>query len=338
MTSKTFDINLKELERVEANGYQFSSLKLHMYGRDINNVFINTLRRVMMTNIPTYAFASECMIFDENTTVFNNDQLRVDFMNLPFPKTELELDYLDEEYWRNVKYDDKLREKHKLEKNIEIYINVINNTNSFKYVTTNDIKYYEDNEEQSKKYDEKYPLLLVRLRPSDTIKCRLKAVLGTGERHAIWFGASNSFFIESNDGYDITIESMGQFTEYELLWKACRYFQKKMNVMKDKLYNQFESKEKKLEKVENIELFFDGETYTSCYILTDVLQDMPEVKYAGVGKMNELVEQILVKIEYNEPTLQPLNTVYNAIDIIINKMKYLELIVYDVGKKYIKKY
>lgn len=62
------------------------------------------------------------------------------------------------------------------------------------YVTTNDIQYYEDNKLVQHKYNKNYPIVLIKLRPLEVFKCKLKAVLGVGERNAIWASANNAYY------------------------------------------------------------------------------------------------------------------------------------------------
>lgn len=332
--SPPFDINIEEVEKQETDGLKYSHLIVKMTGKTVEPVVINTLRRVMLNNIPIYAFPSECIVIENNTSVFNNDQMRIRLCQLPILNTKSELDYLEDKYWLDVNYANKEREKHPQEKSIELYISATNVDENIKNVTTNDVQYYEDNILVNNKYDKKYPIVLIKLRPKETFKCKLKAVLGTGERNVIWAGAGNVYYSYSEHEALMTIESHGQIDEYELMWKACRYMQNKFENLKHVIQEKYESSKTEINP-KTIELVLDNESHTIGGILMSVIQDNKKVAYAGVGKRNELVKQITLLIKYNEATSEPLKPIMDSIDYVIELMKYMEGKVYNVGKKYI---
>lgn len=341
MTTK-FDINIEEIEKNETNGLEYSSLTLKFSGKNVNEVLTNTLRRVMLNNIPTYAFPSECISIEENTSIFNNDQMRIRLTQLPIFKTPLDLSYLPEKYWYDVDYTSSTRPKHPSEKNIEIYIPSVNSNENIKCITTNDIQYYEDGKLNKNKYNKEFPILLIKLRPSESFKCRMKAVLGTGERNAIWSGAGNAYhnIVNSSDGNSIDhillhIESCGQFDEYELVYKACGFMQEKLLETKEKIYENYTSESSKDEPLKIVNITLDNESHTIGGIITYVLQERDDVEYAGIGKMNELVKQITLSIRYKKETKNPLEPIMQSIDYVIKMMEFMQAKVYKLGKKFI---
>lgn len=342
MASK-FDIHISEIERKETHDLEYSKLVLKFTGKDVSDVLINTLRRILLDDIPTYAFPTECIDIEKNTSVFNNDQMKIRLTQLPLLNMKLDLSYLDDDYWLNVNYASHERNICPLEKNVEIYINAKNFDESIKNITTNDIEYYVDNERTHHQYNEKYPIVLIKLRPTEVFKCKLKAVLGVGERNVIWSGTSNAYYNTETDGKDKTIatlfiESHGQFSEYELLWKACRYMQIKMNKLEEKIKNKYETVYSRCSDIANIELTLDEETYTIGGIITHFLQDLDIVEFAGVGRKNDLVKQITIKVIYKKTVKEPLEPIFNALSQCRNVVKQIENTIYDIGKKYIHKY
>ena len=148
-----------------------SKLVLKFTGTDINNIFINTLRRISMSDIPVYAFCSDLIKITANTSVFNNDMMRCRLEQLPIVNTDCDIFYLEDKYWKDVDYSDPKRLKHPKETMIDLQINSYNDTNDIKNVTTSDIRYFEDGEEVLNKYNVECPILLVQLRPAETLKC-----------------------------------------------------------------------------------------------------------------------------------------------------------------------
>lgn len=329
-----FDINIEEIQKVETKGLTYSSLVLKFSGKNVNEVLINTLRRIMLNNIPTYAFAPECISIGTNTSVYNNDQMRIHLMQLPVIKTPLKLNYLPEDYWLGVNYNSKERTKHEQEKSIEIYISATNKDENIKNITTNDIQYLEEGK-QVKKYNKEFPVLLIKLRPMETFDCKMKAVLGTGERNAIWSASGNSYFRIQDESIELTTESQGQFDEYELLFKACGFMQEKLVDLKKMIYDKYITETSKDEPLKNVDLTLDNESHTIGGILTYVLQDRDDVEFAGTTKLNELVKQITISVKYKKPMPKPLEPIMQSIDYITELMTFIKNKIYKLGKKYI---
>lgn len=326
-----FDITISEVERRPLNDLDFSYLTLKLSGKDVNCIFLNTLRRCMIDNIPTYAFPPQNITIpkDGNTSVFNNDQMRLRLSQLPILDTKLELAYLPNEFWKNVDYT-KERTLHPLEKQIELNLNVNNTTNSVMFATTNDIKYYEDGQLIENKYNQNYPIVLVELCPNQTFKCHMLSAIGVGENSAIWAGASNVYYKQVNEDYQMTIESNGQFDEYELLWKACKYMQFKMEEIKSLLESQPKPPSS------SVELTLMDDTYTPGNIICDILQNRKDVSYAGIYKLNQLIKTVIIRIDYVKELDNPYAPIYETMNHIINMMKHTENLVYKLGGKYMK--
>lgn len=311
-----------------------SKLVLEFKGKDNANVIINTLRRVVLDDIPTYAFCSDLIKITENNTIFNNDYMRLRLSQLPVLNVDFEPFYLDQKYWLNVDYSDPKRNKHPQEKQIDIAINVYNDTNQVKNITTNDIHYYEDGVEMNK-YNKECPILLVQLRPAETFKCSMKACLGVGDRDNIWAGASAAYYddlttdeitgnqIENKDNRTIfTIESQGQYDEYVLLIKACKFIIKKINDVRDEL----EKRHKNKEIVDGKELIIvlDGEDHTLGQLMNYMFQNHPDIESSGMGKPDHSIKSIRFKIACSDKLKTPLVAMYEQMDHIIELYTIIE--------------
>ena len=58
-----------------------SRLEFNITGKNLNYVVINTLRRVILSNIPIYAF--DKITINTNSSIFNNNYMRLRIENLP---------------------------------------------------------------------------------------------------------------------------------------------------------------------------------------------------------------------------------------------------------------
>lgn len=307
-----YDIKINEVELIKRNGLTPSKLTLEFTGKSVNSILINTLRRAMLNNVPAYAFPTKNTIIDKNDTIYNNDYMKLRLSQLPIYDTPLELNYIAPKYWKDI---EALKDPFK---NIEIYINSHNDTQNIVNITTNDIKYLEDGKEITGKYNEKYPILIIKLRPNEQFICKLKASVGVGEMSGIWSAASNVYFTEKEpNDIVMTIESQGQYDEYEILKKACQYIIERASDLKSIITKNYVPTNS-----EFMNLYIEDETHTMGNIMTDVLQNRKDVKWAGMMKLNQLMKHILIKIEYNEKIDNPNIPILETLDEISNIMKY----------------
>lgn len=349
--TKTFDISIYEVQKIinhvvdktiktddSKSKYTFkvpihSKLVLDFKGKDINNVILNTIRRVCFDDLPVYAFPSELINISANTTIFDNDMMKKRLSQLPVMDTPLDLYYLDQSFWRNVDFSDKKRLKHEKEKLIEVQINVTNDTQNIKNVTTNDIRYYEDGTEVFNKYNKDTPILLIQLKPADSFKCSMRAALGTGDLNNIWAGASMVFyddhstddikggFIQNKDNkITFTIESQGMMDEYMLVLKACLYIQKKLLDIKTEIDKRVKTNEIKDGK----SIFFDlvNEDHTIGSLINWAFQSHPDILFSGVATPDHLVK--LIRLKVNTDKKSPIPFMFEQIDYLIEIYKFLE--------------
>ncbi len=294
-----------------------SILKLKFINTNI--VIVNTLRRVSMDNIPCYAFHGDTMNFERNTSIaFNNDYLRLRFSQLPIHNIECDLFELPEQFWKNVDFSSPDREKHSLEKDIDIYINSRNTSGDIINVTTNDITTY-INHEETKIYDNKYPILLVKLKPNEELKCHLHAVLGIGEANNIWATSINTYYeLQDDNSIILSVESNGQFSEYDILIKSCKYIIKKISDIKNTI---------KESNDDTLIIELENEDHTIGNLITSFLQDNEKIKFAGMAKPDLLQKKIVIKTKgsssLTKNIIDSFNNIiktYNDIMSIIEKL------------------
>jgi DNA-directed RNA polymerase subunit L len=332
-TKSEFDISVKQLEY--SNDPFFGSLlKLLFEGKDINIKMINSLRRVSQCNVPTYAFPPEMINIENNTCVaFNNDYMKLRLSNLPIFNVDPKIFYLHEKYWDKTRmsYEDKKREKHKNEQLIDLYIDSVNTNNVITNVTTNDVKIFVDGNEV-KLYNQKYPILLIKLKPNDIFKCHMRAALGVGERDVIWVASTNSYHELMPDGksYSLTLESSGQFDEYNILIKSCKYLLKKLELIKNDIHHKVDTKQILESQTIKLELF--GEDHTIGEILNYEIQNNKDIIFSGVNKPNYFVKTIIITM-YSS-TESPLNAVFDSIDILMNKYNYIGKLITKLSEKH----
>lgn len=327
------DIKIKEINYTKKKDLINSRLELDFSGKDINNVVLNTIRRVIIDNIPTYAIPRDKIIIEANTSVLNNDQLQVRLENLPIFGISSELFYLHQKYWKDINFTDKEREKHPDEKLVQLYVNVHNNTPNNLNVTTNDIQFLVDGDIVNSGYNPSYPIVLVQLRPNETIKCNMTAVLGTSEIKAggaKWSATSSTAFDEINDMDDdngahhftFFMESLGQLSEYNILIKACKFINKKMDDIKTEYERQIKSKE--LLPSSQMQLEIQDEDYTIGQILTSLLQEHDNIIFAGGGRPDHQIKLFRIKAKTKDNKDNVIDAFFDCIDKTKNIVEHLE--------------
>lgn len=330
MTEKTIifenndlDIKIKELDKKSFDGLNSSHLKLKFEGSDLNIKIINMIRRSCTNSVPVYAYAIELINIIENTSVaFNNDMMRLDLSLLPIFDVDPEIYKLDEEYWYNVNYADKERKKHHMEKNIEFYLNYHNNSQEIVRVTTNDAQVYIDGK-QTEMYNKKYPILIIELKPNQTFKCHMKGVLGSAERRvdgALWKSCKRAFYEEIKDkeekSYEFTVYGNNQFSEYELLNRACQFMVNKLESLKKMIKDKDDKGEFPNEKT--IRFVFENEDHTIGEPINYELQDHKDIIFSGFSKADHLIKTGVITVSAIKE--KPVKQMLESIDILLNKV------------------
>jgi DNA-directed RNA polymerase subunit L len=325
------DIKIKELEKQKSDGLNSSFLKLNFEGSDFNIKIMNTIRRACSNNVPIYAYPVELINIIENTSIaFNNDMMKLDLSLLPVYGEDPEIYELDEEYWYKVNYSDKERKKHASEKNIEFYVAYHNNSQDIVKVTTNNAQVYVDGK-QTEMYNKKYPILLIELKPNQTFKCHMKAVLGIAERRddgALWKSCKRAYYNENinekdeTKNYEFVVHGNEQFSEYELLIRTCKFLVHKMSKIKKMIQDKDNKGEFPKEKT--IKFIFENEDHTLGEPLNYELQDHKDIIFSGFAKPDHLIKTGVITATSVKDT--PVNALLDSIELVsikINKIGYI---------------
>jgi DNA-directed RNA polymerase subunit L len=318
------DIKITQIHKQKPVDLTTSQLALEISGSSVNAELVNTLRRLALDYVPTYAFAKETINIekDGNTSIFNNDYMRLRLMQLTVPNIKTNISYLPEKYWRDVKYDDPEREKFKDDKKkLEIYMNVTNTTNSNMNVTTDSLKYYEDNEEKPEKFKTSFPSLIIQLRPQETFKFRAECVLGVGKRSNIWSAVGTSYYEEiTPEKFNLFLESQGQLDEYDILHKSCDIMRAKLNEFKDLLI------EKSIKNQDELLIRLPNEDHTLGNIINAYLQLHKNIAFSAVRKMDLLQDEVELKIKSVDNN--PLKYVLETVEYIIKLFNAIEKLLF----------
>lgn len=309
------DFSIKEILRVERKDLVDSQLDLLITGKSINCAVVNTLRRMAAESVPTYGFSPDPAMIDItfNDTIHDNDDMRNYLSNLAIPNLRPKPIFLSETYW-NVNYADPEHEKHPEDDlNIQLIIKAHNDTNSLMKVTTNDVTYVENMEIVKGKFNPDFPSLIIKLRPNQSFRCTMRASLSVGERDNRWSAVSNSYFDEKGPHqYLLTLKSLGQMDEYEIIVKCCMITVKRLESLKVLIGSEFKKHNFTTNKKVMIEL--ENEDHTMGNLLSRTIQDRPEVLHASYSKPDHHKKEIVLKV----------TSMDNAVGSVFSSIKYLQ--------------
>ncbi len=231
-------------------------LVLAIQGSGINHVIVNTLRRTIMELVPTYAFDKSDIEIRKNTSIYNNDYMRLRLSHFPVigienPDTNIDRS-AELEYEANISTFEKkiedlsiLEEKEKKireEKasNLVMFVNVKNsgeNAANIMNVTTDDpmVKFYYNGKIINSPYKQK--LLIIKLKPGEEFNCTATSTINIGLKGANFMPNSVCTFAELDSESDTTtdkkiyhlnLESLKQMTEKDMVLRACAIIDKKL--------------------------------------------------------------------------------------------------------------
>lgn len=300
-----------------------TSLEVLIKGSSIDESIVNTLRRVILAEIPVYAISKSSIKIEENTTIFDNDEMRQRLSMIPLPNINNSFYYLDPKYYPYVSgvygliAPDKEYPKDPTDDtDVKIYFNSVNEDNDIKSITTNDCKIYINNVEEKNIFNKNKPLLVIKLRKGEKFKCSMNAILGIAQLHNCWTAVSNCWFVKyDKHEYVLILKSLGQINEWTIVQRACKIVILKL----EKIRKIIKAKYPK-EIIGNsnmLVLQFEDENHTMGNLLTSALQKHKNVVFAGYKMDHLLIEEITIRVQTNGES-STLNVIDDAINYLID--------------------
>lgn len=310
------DVKVIKLSQRGSKNLETSQLVLEFSSKKISLPLINMLRRVSLLFIPTYAFTKDSINIEENTSVFNNDMMKLRLSQFTYPNIKNNIVDFEDKYWKNVDYSDPEREVHPDDKlDVKMYIDIKNDTNDIMNVTTHDAEYYIDNESTNDvlKYDK---CLLIKLKKGESFKCNAKLVLGIGLLDDIFAAAANCYYMEEDKNKcKFIIESQGQLSEKDILLKACDVSISRLNLIKNEMNEKYKDINDK-SNATKLQVLFENQDHTFCNCINDFIQDDKNTVFSGFSKPDQLKRESVIKI-VSLPNKPCINIIMSSIDEII---------------------
>ena len=155
-----------------------SRLEFDITGKEVNYVIMNTLRRIVLSDIPIYAYSE--FIFNKNNSIFHNNFIKNQIKNLPIWGIDNKIEFYEKLKVYNNEVNNEIED---LEDNVDLsvdkkinstsleqltmYVDYNNKSNDIITVTTEHAKFYFAQKQISNPYP--IPIQLVKLQPQQNI-------------------------------------------------------------------------------------------------------------------------------------------------------------------------
>jgi len=308
-----------------------SRLEFDITGKEVNYVIINTLRRMVLSDIPIYAYSE--FIFNKNNSIFHNNFIKNQIKNLPVWGIDNKIEFYEKLKVSNNEVNNEIED---LEDNVELsvdkkinstsleqltmYVDYNNKSNDIITITTEHAKFYFAQKQISNPYPT--PIQLVKLQPTQNITFTAVTSIGIEKENAIYSPVSICVYEEKKENeFKFIIESKGQITEKVILHRAIINLNKNI----ESILNQF------IENLDNNELSgqieIKNEDHTIGNLITHGLQNHKNVTFASYYLPHPLEKRVIIEYKlksgkFKDVLKEVINEyieLYNKLDKLIEK-------------------
>lgn len=253
--------------------------KLNFNITNTNFIIVNTLRRVIMQYIPIFGFDYKTIKINYNTSVFNNDYMRLRISQFPIINFKNDINTLD------MFFD--LINKKELENLPELVMtgSFTNKLTDNLTITSDDCKYYFNNKECKTIYPE--PIPIIKLKPGEKFSFSVKSNLFLALHNDIYSPVSACAYEQLNaTSYNFMLEGLGQLSERELIKRACQIVKIKLEKIDEYINNEHE---------DVTSLVLQKDNHTMGNLISYYLQQHKNIVNAGFLKDHLLKDEVEIK-------------------------------------------
>lgn len=329
--NKIDKININIIDFTEILGE--SSLTLKIQGPNIDYIIMNTLRRIIMSYIPIYAFTD--FKIEKNTSVFHNNYLKLRLKQLPVwgIKNNIPLFDIQKEKTNTIDETEETEDNEELIETVEsvepskenqnqitMYVNQKNKTNEIITISTDSAKFYYNDKLIVSPYPQ--PIQLVKLQPSQEIVFSALTNIGVEEQDTIFTAVCIVAYKQITDNeFDFTLESRGQINEKRILHVALINIEEKLKKFIKYIDNMTID-----EKIDNGLIIVNDEDHTFGNLIARGMQKHDNISFAGYNLPHPLTKIVHFNYKLKKGNIKKI--LQDVIDY------YLEL--FELIKKQIK--
>mgnify|MGYP003705947491 CR=1 FL=1 len=312
----SIDIKVDIIKYINDDSYNENILEYKIYGKNINYILVNTLRRVILSDIPIYAYTPSLINITKNSSVYNNNILknRIELLPIYNLNNTLDFKFYDNlcEFSRN---KDSAGNTLDNTKSLNIYLKKKNIENYILNVTTNDCEFYMNSNKIKNIY--KKPLLLCKLKSKEELEFSAMIDLGIPLNHARYSCVSICYYNELNDNsYKFKLSPVSQLDGYEIMLRSCKIIIYNLEKILKKLIN-IVYKDNSVNKI-----VLENYDHTYGNLISSILQKNNNIEYCSYRMDHLFIRNIIIEFKIKG------NIKFNIIlKNNINKLiKYFELI------------
>ncbi len=301
------------------DGFGSNSLKFKLSGSDINYVIVNTLTRIGLSLLGSFAWNPDFINIEANTSIFNADQMKLRISNIPIINSnykksvvpnspELVTKCVELEVQANTSIfsskKDSLQELEEIEikkkellNNLHMYVEARNRTSEVMNVTTNEkfTSFFLND----KKISDVYPreVLIIKLKPGEDFICSAVADFNIPMYNAIYSSVSVFGYEEVNEHeFIVTVESMRQISEEEIVSRCCSIAIEKLQTIQKIILDKLEIAAVDNSNAEyDAEILIENENHTLGNLLTRGLQDHTNISFCGYKIDHPEINELVIK-------------------------------------------
>jgi DNA-directed RNA polymerase subunit L len=347
-STETFDY---DIQLIQHKTDDINKFHITLKGKDVNAAIINTIKRVIMTEVPTFGYHRNNIKIESNTTVTNNDMMRLIIEMIPIYEIEHQIDLFDKiSFLQRHKpiadkhnilaiYDNKGKEipikddekyiksinsdlnNEVYNKNIKLSAKVHNKSNEIKNITTHDCEFTVDGDIRNT-YKKQNPILIARLKPNDKISFTATAELGIEKYGALWATSVIDKYKKISDTeWEFAFHTMGTLSTKSIFNKACNIIIKKLDIIRKYIMDTY-ADNAEMKKKNDISIILHQETHTMGNLISETLRNHDNVKSAAYNMPHLLIEEVIIYL-FTETT-NPLKTFEEVMNYL--KLLYMEIL------------
>jgi DNA-directed RNA polymerase subunit L len=209
-----------------------------------------------------------------------------------------------------------------------MFVNIKNNKDDILDVTTDEAIFYYKGQQIDSPY--KRPILLIRLKKGQQLKCSCIASLNIGKNDGIYNGAMAYHYYDEKEpnNFELVINSSRQLDEIELIKRGCQCLIIKLDRLEKLILSNLE-KEDNPEVLNKGLLKIQDENATLGNLLSYYLQEQKNIEFAGYQIPFLYINEILVRYRTDgkdiktiiTKTFNQIRDIYNHIEKEATKIK-----------------
>ncbi len=320
-------LNLKKVSNKEDDTIHTNHLHFKISGNNIDHVIINSLRRIILEELPGFAYDSDSIKISANSSVYNNDYLRNRIENFPVVGLNLKLD-MDE--FIKLKFDKNTDTETENQEDSEInfsnfdllnfYVNKENTTDDILSVTTDDCDFFLKGKKINNIY--KNALLICKLKKNEKLELSAIVKKGLPSENAKYSPIGVCCYEEkSNNEFIFKIENRNQYKNKEIIIYGCEILIKRLEIILEKIVS------KKFSSDNHGKIILNNENHTLGNLISRGLQEDSNIEYASY-KLDHLL--------INDVTIEYVTNGSKTINEIINKTIKKQIKIFEDIKSNVK--